>query len=274
MMRQSWVRPVGLLAVGTFVVGTDAHSVAGLLPEMASSLGTSVGVAGQSVTVFAVAYAVLAPVLAVVTARRGPRTTLAAALLVFAAGNTLTAAAGNLPVLLAGRVVAAAGAAMFTPTAGAVAVRLAGPERRGTALALVTAGVSSALVLGAPAGAAVAAAQSWRTTLLVIAGAGLLIVPGLARTPAVPPAPVRRIADQLGTLRSPRVRTTLGVSLVAFAGVFVPYTYLSQSYAPLIAAVPGGIGTVLLLFGVTSVPGALTSGPLADRVAARWLVVG
>lgn len=127
----SWTKPVALLSFGTFIVGTDAHSVAGLLPEMAAAMETSIGVAGQSVTVFAISYALLAPVLAVTLARHRPRHNLLLALGVFAAGNLLTAAAGSMPVLLVGRAVAAAGAALFTPTAGAMAARLAGPERRG-----------------------------------------------------------------------------------------------------------------------------------------------
>ncbi|MER5389595.1 MFS transporter [Saccharopolyspora sp. NPDC002686] len=273
MVTRSIPRSVLLLSFGTFIVGTDAHSVAGLLPEMASSLQTSVAGAGQSVTVFAIAYAVLAPIWGVVMARHGQRRTLVSGLVLFVLGNALTAVAGSMPVLLAGRVVAAAGAAMFTPAAGAMAVRLAGPERRGTALAWVTTGVAGALVLGALVGAAIASAASWRVTLAVIAVLGLAMLPGVLLLHPVPPAPAQRFADQLPVLRSPQILTTLGISVIAFVGVFIPYTYLSQSYAPLVAALPGGISTVLLLFGLTSVIGVLASGPLTDRVSPRWMVV-
>lgn len=137
----------------------------------------------------------------------------------------------------------------------------------------MTAGVSSALVFGAPAGAALASAVSWRITLVAIAAAGLLVVPGLLLMREVPPSPARRLGDQLRALRTPRVRATLAITCIAFCGVFIPYTYLSQSYAPLVAALPGGISTALLLFGLTSVVGALASGHLADRMSARWMVV-
>ncbi|MFP5022937.1 MFS transporter [Pseudonocardia phyllosphaerae] len=266
-------RGVWLLALGTFVVGTDAHSVAGLLPEMAASLHSSVGVVGQSVTVFAIAYAVLSPTLTVLLSRLGQHRVLAIALVLFAAGNLLTAVASTMWVLLAGRVVAAAGAALFTPTAGAIAVGLVGTERRGTALAIITAGASSALVLGAPAGAAVAAVSSWRLTLCVIAGLGLLVLPALRFASSRNDGGHQPLAQRFSALRIPGVPATLGVTFLAFAGVFIPYTYLSQAYSPLIAVVPGGISVVLLMFGLTSVAGALSSGPLADRVSARWMVV-
>ncbi|WAL68962.1 MFS transporter [Amycolatopsis cynarae] len=268
---KNWVG-VWLLALGTFVVGTDAHSVAGLLPDMAASLRSSVSVVGQSVTVFAIAYAVSSPTLTVMLSTRGPHTVLTTALILFAVGNIATAVSLGVPSLLIGRVVAAAGAALFTPTAGAVAVGLVGTARRGTALAIVTAGASSALVLGAPAGAALAAVTSWRVTLLVIAVLGVLVLPVLRFVPTEHHTG-QPLAQRFSVLRTPQVRTTLGVSLLAFAGVFVPYTYMSQAYSPLIAVVPGGISIVLLMFGLTSVVGALSSGPLADRVSARWMVV-
>lgn len=273
MIKLRYGPGLALLALGTFVVGTDAHSVAGLLPEMAASFGTTIAAVGQSVTVFAVAYALLSPTLTVALATKGPRRVLSLGLLSFALGNVVTAAAGTMPILLVGRVIAAAGAAMFTPTAGAVAVRLAPKRRRGTALAIVTAGASSALVLGAPLGAALAAATSWRVTLLAVAGLGLLTFPCPWFIPAGSDPSTPPLRHRLEALRSPHIRRTLAVTVIAFAGVFIPYTFMSQSYAPLIAVIPGGISAVLLLFGITSVAGALSSGPLADRTSPRWLVV-
>ncbi|SJM65986.1 hypothetical protein FM112_11400 [Gulosibacter sp. 10] len=49
-------------------MGTDAFVVAGFLPRMAAELEVSEGAAGYSVTVFAICYAVLSPLLTTVTA--------------------------------------------------------------------------------------------------------------------------------------------------------------------------------------------------------------
>jgi predicted MFS family arabinose efflux permease len=59
----------------------------------------------------------------------------------FVAAN-LGGAAPNLTLLLVARVAAALGAAMFTPTASAAVVALAGPERRGRALSLILGGLA------------------------------------------------------------------------------------------------------------------------------------
>jgi hypothetical protein len=62
-------------------------------------------------------------------------------LVVFVAAN-LGGAAPNLTLVLVARVAAALGAAMFTPTASAAVVALAGPERRGRALSLILGGLA------------------------------------------------------------------------------------------------------------------------------------
>jgi hypothetical protein len=54
-----WLPQVTVLASGTFAVGTDAFVIAGLLPDISRSLSVSVAAAGQLVSVFSTAYAVL-----------------------------------------------------------------------------------------------------------------------------------------------------------------------------------------------------------------------
>ncbi|MBK5396124.1 MFS transporter [Pseudomonas sp. TH39(2020)] len=73
-------RPLYWLALGTFAVGTESFMIAGLLPGMAKDLDVSVGVAGQLVTVFALAYALSSPVLAALTGNLNRRRLLIGAM--------------------------------------------------------------------------------------------------------------------------------------------------------------------------------------------------
>ncbi|MFC7585230.1 MFS transporter [Nonomuraea antimicrobica] len=59
--------PLILLAVGLFAIGTDGYVIAGLLPDLGRDLGVTDSTAGLLVTVFALAYAVGAPMLGVLT---------------------------------------------------------------------------------------------------------------------------------------------------------------------------------------------------------------
>lgn len=136
-----------MLAFGTFAVGTDAFVIAGLLPDISRSLSVSVGAAGQLVSVFSLAYAVLSPMLAALTGHWSRRAVLVTALLVFAAGNVATALVPGYALVLAARVLAAAGAALFTPNAGATAATLAGDRSRGQAIAVVILGLTCSMVV-------------------------------------------------------------------------------------------------------------------------------
>src|SRR5260221_10373640 len=125
---------------------------AGILPLVARDLDVSISVAGQMVTVFALSYGILAPVLATVTARWPRRRALLTALAVFSAANALTALAPSYDALLATRVLAAVGAALYTPTANAVATTLVPAERRGRATGGGGGGAAAPTPPGGPLG--------------------------------------------------------------------------------------------------------------------------
>ena len=79
-----------ILALGMFAMGTDNFVVAGILPGVAASLHTSVSVAGQMVTLYALSYAVMAPVLAAAAGGWPRKLILVLALGVFVAGNAIS----------------------------------------------------------------------------------------------------------------------------------------------------------------------------------------
>ncbi|GCD43927.1 MFS transporter [Streptomyces paromomycinus] len=299
---ESWRFHGAVLAAGTFVVGTDAFVIAGVLPGIAADLHVGLSAAGQLVTVFAVAYAVLSPLLAACTAGWSRRTVLITALAVFALGNAATALSPGYPAALAARVVAAAGAALYAPNASATAAALAGEAARGRAFALVNTGLTSALILGAPLGTAIGGAYGWRTTMWLVTVLPLLVVPLLAaRLPRIRTGTPRGLRRRLAPLADRGVLYTLVVTVVVFVGIYIPFEYLSAVYGPVLGHGGGGSGTgagdgtggaggagggggtgggggltavLLLVFGVTGTAGNLVAGQLADRFGPRRVVLG
>ena len=141
-----------VLTLGTFAIGTGTFIVTGILGGVSEDLSVSVSAAGYLVTVFAVAYAVGSPILVSATGRMARRRLLVAALILFALANGAAAFAPTFSTLLVTRVLAALGAAVLTPVAGAVAAELAPSEQRGRALSLVLGGLSVSWVIGIPLG--------------------------------------------------------------------------------------------------------------------------
>ena len=264
-----------VLALGTFAVGTDAFVLAGFLPDVAASLHTSTGSAGQAVTVFAAAYAVASPVVATLTARLPRRALLVAALVVLAAANAACALVPNLPFLLAARVLAAAGAAGYTPTAGAVSAALVRPEIRGRALSIVVAGLTVATALGVPLGDAVGSVMGWRAALGLVAALCLATaLAAAALMPAVPGWPPVPLSARLAALRRPGVATVLPLTVLGMGAAYTAYAYAIPALHALGIA-DGATAWILAAYGVGAVAGNLVAGMAADRLGPiRVLAIG
>lgn len=262
----SWVSVLPL-ACGTFALGTDAFIVAAFLPEMASELRVSIAVAAQSVTAFALTYALVAPFIAAATARVPRRLLMVVVLLALALANLGSAWAPTMGVLLVTRVLAAAAAAGYTPTATAVAPLLVDPSRRATAVSVVVGGLTVATALGVPMGHLVSHYTNWRVALVVVAAlcvtAAVLIGITIPKLDVPPPAKavVRRS-------RAAVAWNTLPITALTWLGMtasYVPYAYT----VPLLRAmgVDAADDTVMLLaYGAGAFLGNVASGRLSDRV--------
>lgn len=260
------------LAIGVFAVGTEGLVFAGLLPRLASDLGVSVGAAGQVTTVFALAYAVAAPLLSVVSEAWPRRTTLLAGFALFTAGNVLSALAPSLGLLLCWRVVTASGAALITPTSTLVAATLVDPSRRARAISFVMTGLTVATAAGSPLGTLIGGRFGWRATIWVISALGVLAaIAAAARVPALPGRPRRSLAERLAPLSIPAIRRVLATTLIGFVAVYTFYAYVSVIYAPLTEDV-SFLALVLVVIGVAGIVGNIAAGTLTDRLGARPVV--
>lgn len=262
-----------VLALGTFAIGTDAYVVAGILPEVARSFDVSTAAAGQFVTVYSLAYAILSPLMATATAHWPRRRTLLVGLIVFVVGNILTATQPTFELALISRAVAGLGAAMVTPTAGAVAAALVTPERRGAALAIVMAGLSAATALGAPIGTFVGSIGGWRSTIWLVVALGLLAAASMRLVlPIVPPSATVRLRERLELLGDVRVMATLATSALVVFGAFLIYTYLSAVFERATRGNGEYLAALLLIYGVTGTIGSLAAGRFIDRLGSRVVI--
>ncbi|MGK4579262.1 MFS transporter [Kitasatospora sp. HPMI-4] len=264
-----------LLALGTFAVGTDSMVMAGILGRVSDDLGVSVSAAGQLVTVFALTYALLAPVLATLTARWPRRRLLLTALTVFTAANALSALAPTYGLLLATRVLAAAGAALYTPTANAVATAIVPPERRGRALATVLGGMTVATALGVPLGTWVGRGD-WRLTMWLVVALGVAALTGLAlmlRGLPAPAAAAPGLRARLAPLGDRRVLGAAATTLVFFLAFQSVYIYLATAVRPATGGDPDRLSLILFATGLASVAGSWLGGRLVDRLGVRRVLL-
>jgi predicted MFS family arabinose efflux permease len=254
------------LAVAAFAIGTEAFVIAGLLPVIASDLQISLAATGQLVTAYALTYAVGSPILAVTFNNLDRRTVLTLALCCFIAGNLVAVLAGSFAVLLAARMLMAVGAGLCMPTALAVAVAIASPERRGRAIALVTSGMTIATVLGVPLGTWIGNHYGWRATFILVAGLGAVALAGLLfGLPRGLPRNTATLGQRLAVARHSAVLRALLVTAFWAMGGFTVFTYLAIPLHNL-GLSPTEISLALLIFGVAAAIGNMAGGTLADRI--------
>jgi predicted MFS family arabinose efflux permease len=259
------------LGLGAFAVGTSAYCIAGLVPELSAHLAIAPGRAGQLVTVFAWTCVVAGPLLTSLTQRVDQRRILMAALLVTATGNAVAMLAPDFGWMVAARIVAAIGTAVYTPGAIVMAAQLNAPAHRARSLAVVFGGLTIALIIGVPLATGLSPHVGVRGVLF---GLVLLCVLAAAAIEVVIPsggsAPIPvSMRDRIAGLTDSRIRAVLAVAMLASTSMFAVYIYL----APLLDNALGASGITLSLllagYGVGAAVGNVLGGQIADRLGPR-----
>ncbi|MFI0977219.1 MFS transporter [Streptomyces sp. NPDC021093] len=270
---------VAVLALSTFVVVTSEMLPIGVLTPMADGLHISPGTAGFSLSVTGVVTAVTAPVVPRVLGALDRRVVLAAAMVVLAVGNALTAAAGGFGLLVVSRIVVGVGMGAVWGLSSAVATRLVAPRNAMLAVSCTVGGVAAASVVGVPLGTLVGNSFGWRTAFAALTAAALLLTAGLLlvlpRLPR-PAAPAGR--GESGTARQPLLRNApvaVGLLLTVFlvTAHFAAYTYVRPVLEERTGVTPGTVALFLLLYGLFGLIGNFAAGALAAR-RARHTVLG
>jgi predicted MFS family arabinose efflux permease len=268
----SSMTPIYWMALGTFAIGTEGYMIAPLLPKITADLSVSLSMAGQLVTVFALALALSSPVLTALTGNFNRRWLLILSMVVFTLGNVAAWASTSYSELMGARILLAIAAGLYAPNASALAGALVPPDKRGAALAIVQGGMTIAIVLGLPAGAMIGDRLGWRTTFLgvgalaAMATAGLIF--GLHRGVG-DHMPAATLNDRIEVARRPAVLLALLVTTAWAAGAYTVWTYIAPYLTATVGLDGPHISGVVFLWGVAAAIGILGGGLLNDRFGSR-----
>lgn len=265
MIRKIW--PMVAAAVS---LGIDAYVLAGVLPQIADSMGATVGAIGLGVTAFTGAYALAGPLLSGRFAAGSTRRGLLLALAIFNTGNLITAVAPNLEVFLASRVITGIGAGILTAVATAAAAGMVTTEQRGRAIAMVTFGLSTGTVAGVPLGMLIGEHVSWRWTMGLVVAVGLLsqLAVLLRREPI--PSSSSTSGNSLAVIAIPQVAAGVALAFTFGLASLGLYTYI------LPMAEARGMGDFgfgfVWVWGIGGVLGSALIGKPIDAIGSRRLL--
>ena len=174
--------PLGLiaLAIGGFGIGLTEFVIMGLLPEVAADFGVTEAAAGWLISGYALAVVVGALGLTAATTRLPRKRVLMGLLVLFIAGNAISAMAPTYELMMTGRIIAALCHGAFFGIGSVVAASLVAPEKAAGAIAIMFTGLTAANVLGVPFGTFLGQEHGWRSTFWVISAIGVLALIGIA----------------------------------------------------------------------------------------------
>ncbi len=270
--HRSLAAPGLALAYATAVVVATEFIVVGLLPGMATDLRISLARAGGFVSWFALASALAGPALTLAAARVPPRWAIVLALLPFVLGSAAAAWASSYAAIAAARILQGAALPVLVSVGGAALSRAAGPNREGRAVSLVYYGVIAGTVVAMPAGIVLAAAASWQATFATLAALSLIAAVPFAFVDLLPADAQPTTRGQLRVLRRPALLAHLGLSVVMFAAMFAPYTYLAAMLEEDAGLTPNAVAAVMMGFGAAGIAGNWAAGRWSANATQATLV--
>lgn len=258
--------------MGGFAIGTTEFAIMGLLPQAVEDLGVDLPAGGVLISAYALGVVVGAPLLAAGMARVDRRTSALWLMALFVVGHAISLWAPTYESMLVARFVSGLPHGAYFSAAALAAAHLAGPARRGQAIAWVMAGLSVANLLGVPLATWLGQELGWRSMFVVTGVFGLATVLAVAVcVPTIPAPEGTSIRRELGGMASPALWKAVAVGIVGFAGMFALYTYIVPVMVE-VGGMPLSLAPLVMgFYGVGMVVGTLLGGSWADRSAVRTL---
>lgn len=275
------VMRIATFILSIFIVGMVEMMVAGIMNLMSNDLHVSEAIVGQLVTLYAITFAIAGPILVKLTNRFSPRPVLLWALATFIIGNVIIAMAPNFSILVIGRILSSAAAALIVVKILALTALITAPQHRGKMIGIVYSGFSGANVFGVPIGTIIGDLVGWRYTFLFIVAVSVLVgilmyfyVPQPQfETPKTGTETTQRISSYSKILRPAEIVKYLSITFLLLVANSVTFIYIN----PLMLKSGHDLSFVsiaLLINGVAGVIGTSMGGFLSDKLTSkRWLTI-
>ncbi|WP_300490738.1 MFS transporter [Flavobacterium sp.] len=263
------------LTISAFGIGTTEFVIVGLLPTVANDLKTSISSAGLLVSLYALGVAVGAPILTALTSRIDRKKLLLGVMVLFIIGNGLASIAPSFITLVLARILTGFAHGVFFSIGATIAASLVSEDKRASAIAIMFAGLTVAIVTGVPLGTYIGQHFGWRATFIGVAALGIigLIASSLLIPDTLQKSKPLQLKDQLKVLKNPSILLVLAITALGYGGTFVSFTYM----APLLESISGfsadATSLLLLIYGIAIALGNVIGGKVANQKPIKALMI-
>ena len=265
---------VALLVLMGFALGCSEFIVIGIESNLAEEMGVSLATAGQLISLFALPYAVMTPVLALVTGRFRRYSVMLVYLVLFCVGNAVSAFAPGFGVLLAARVLLGSVSGALLAVGVTFIPELVGAKRSSGAITLVYASYSVALIVATSLGKILASTVGWHVAMygafaLSLVASVLLAVfmPRSGKTDE--PATAREQARLFG---EPSIIASMLVFVFGIGSVYTFYGYVTPYMEQVLGMDAVAVSGALVVYGAITFGSNLLSGWVDMRFGIKALV--
>ncbi len=266
---------LALLVLLGFSLGCSEFSVIGIESDLAADLNVSLATAGQLISLFALPYAVMTPVLALSCGRFKRCSLLLAYSLIFCAGNIISALATSFSVLLVSRILVGSVSGALLAVGLTFIPELTTPEKSSWALSLVYASYSVAMVVATSAGKFIADVANWHVFMYGVLALAILtcalclwFLPRQGATDE--PATFR---EQACLFKEPQVIAAMLIFVFGEGSVYTFYGYVTPYLETILGMDTIAASTTLMAYGAVTFISNLAGGWIDSRFGVRALVV-
>ncbi|WP_419700537.1 MFS transporter [Mucilaginibacter sp. NFX135] len=263
------------LTISAFGIGTTELVIVGLLPTIARDLNTSISYTGLLVTLYAMGVALGGPILTALTGKIARKKLLLGVMILFITGHVLAALAPGFFVLVLARILSGFAHGVFFAVGATIAGSLVSADKRATAISIMFAGLTLAMVTGVPLGTFIGQHFGWRATFAGVALLGVIgfIANFLLLPPDIPMGQPLKLKDQFKVLQNGPILLVLAITALAFAGTFTAFTYLAVLLGKLSNFSENEITILLLIYGIAIALGNIIGGRAANKKPIKALTI-
>jgi DHA1 family inner membrane transport protein len=262
------------LTASSFAIGTTEFVVVGIMPTVAHDFRVSISSAGLQVSLYALGVAIGGPVLTTLTRNVCRKTLLVSLMALFVIAHIGSAIAPDFNFLLITRFISGFSHGVFFGVGATIAASLVAPDKKASAIAIMFAGLTLAIVTGVPLGTFIGQHFGWRSTFLGVAALGLL---GLIANAVMLPSPISGSAvlpvkEQFKVLGNRPILLTLLITTLGYGGTFVAFTYLATLLENITQFSADAVSLLLLAYGVAIAAGNIIGGKLSNKNPSKTLI--
>ena len=249
MTAKGWMSLLGL-TFSAFVFNTSEFMPVSLLTDIAAYFAISEAKTGMIISVYAWFVAIFSLPLMIVASRMEMKKLLVCVLLVFAAGQILSAVAPTYYTLMAARLVVASAHSIFWAIATPMAARAVPEKHRALGISMVATGTSIAMIAGLPLGRAIGLAVGWRMTFAIVGAITLAVSIFLAVIfPKMPSRGTFSIKKLPELLKDKLVMSLYLITLIVTVAYYIGYSYME----PTAGMEPQAVTITLSIYGLAGI---------------------